>query len=97
MSEALRHLGIAAHWSGHLEAARQHLEESTRLRRETGQLAGAAANLVGLAYIDAAAGQRRDAFAHLDEADELARASQAHRVSEQVTEARAALAGPDAG
>jgi hypothetical protein len=40
MSEALRHLGIAAHAAGHLETARQRLEESTRLRRETGLLAG---------------------------------------------------------
>jgi hypothetical protein len=32
MSEVLRHLGIAAHASGDLEAARQRLEESTRLR-----------------------------------------------------------------
>src|SRR5208282_788935 len=31
MSEALRHLGIAEHAAGRLEAARAHLEESTRL------------------------------------------------------------------
>jgi hypothetical protein len=36
MSEALRHLGIAEHAAGRLEAARLHLEESTRLRREIG-------------------------------------------------------------
>jgi hypothetical protein len=33
MREALRHLGIAEHAAGRLEAARLHLEESTRLRR----------------------------------------------------------------
>ena len=36
MSQALRHLGIAAHAARRLEAARQRLEESTRLRREAG-------------------------------------------------------------
>jgi hypothetical protein len=49
MSEALRHLGIAAHAAGDLDAARQRLEESTRLRREIGLWPGVAANLVGLA------------------------------------------------
>jgi hypothetical protein len=57
MAEALRHLGIAAHASGQPDLARQRLEESTRLRRETGHPPGAAANMVGLAYI--AAGQDR--------------------------------------
>lgn len=67
MSEVLRHLGIEAHAAGRLDAARQRLEESTRLRRQTGQLPGVAANLVGLAYI-AAAQQRHDgASALLDE------------------------------
>ena len=42
-AEVLRHLGIAAHAAGQLDLARQRLEESTRLRRETGQLPGAAA------------------------------------------------------
>ena len=48
MSEALRHLGIAAHAAGDMDEARERLEESTRLRRELGQPAGIAANLVGL-------------------------------------------------
>ena len=50
MSEALRHLGIAEHAAGRLEAARLHLEESTRLRREMGAGLGVASNLVGLTY-----------------------------------------------
>lgn len=61
MSEALRHLGIAAHGTGRLEVARQRLEESTRLRREIGLLPGAAANMVELAYIAAAQHRRDDA------------------------------------
>jgi tetratricopeptide repeat protein len=87
----LRHLGIAAHRDGQLEAARQRLEESTRLRRETGHLAAAAANMVGLAYIAAAQGRSDDALALLDEADAIARASQAHRILQQIAEARAEL------
>ncbi len=91
MSEALRHLGIASHRNGQFEIARQRLEESTRLRRETGQLPAAAANMVGLAYIAAAAGRSSDALALLDEADSIAKATRAHRIARQVSEARAEL------
>ncbi len=91
MSEALRHLGIAEHGAGRLEMARQHLEESTRLRREIGLLPGAAANMVGLAYIAAAQERRDDALALLDEASAIAVASEAHRIFQQVNEARAEL------
>jgi tetratricopeptide (TPR) repeat protein len=90
-AEALRHLGIAAHAAGDLDLARQRLEESTRLRREAGQLAGAAANLVGLTYIAAAQERRDDALALLDEAGAIAEASQAQRIAQQVSEARATL------
>ncbi len=93
MSEVLRHLGIAAHAAQRLEAARQHLEESTRLRRETAQLAGAAANMVGLACNAAAQHRSDDALALLDEAGAIARAGQAHRIVQQVSEARAGLSG----
>lgn len=93
MSEALRHLGIAAHAAGHLDVARQRLEESTRLRREIGLLPGAAANLVGLAYIAAAQERHEDALALLDEANALAEASNAQRIRQQVTQARAELPG----
>jgi hypothetical protein len=91
MSEALRHLGIAAHAAGHLDTARQRLEESTRLRRETGLLPGAAANMVGLAYIAAAQERRHDALALLAEASAIAEASNAQRILQQVSDARAAL------
>ncbi len=93
MAEALRHLGIAAHAAGRLDAARQRLEESTRLRRETGLLPGAAANLVGLAYIAAAQDRRDDALALLDEASAIAEASKAHRILQQVNQARTELPG----
>jgi hypothetical protein len=91
MAEVLRHLGIEAHAAGRMDAARQRLEESTRLRREIGQLPGTAANLVGLAYIAAAQERRDDALALLDEADAIAGASNAQRILEQVSEARAAI------
>lgn len=93
MAEALRHLGIAAHRRGRLELAEQHLEESTRLRREIGQLPGAAANMVGLAYVAAARGRGDHALALLDEAGAIAQASQASRILQQVDEARTELSG----
>jgi tetratricopeptide (TPR) repeat protein len=93
MSEALRHLGIAAHAAGRMDVARQRLEESTQLRREIGLLAGAAANMVGLAYIAAAQGRHGDALALLDEAGAIAEANDARRILRQVSEARAELSG----
>jgi len=93
MSEALRHLGIAAHAAGQLDLARERLEESTRLRRELGQPAGAAANLIGLAYIAAGQGRRDDARAILAEAGDLATASGARRILRSVAEARSAIGG----
>jgi tetratricopeptide (TPR) repeat protein len=93
MSEALRHLGIAAHHRGELETARERLEESTRLRRETGNWPGAVANMVGLVYIAAAQGRETDALALLDEAEAMAQAGQADRVRQQLSDARAVVSG----
>jgi tetratricopeptide (TPR) repeat protein len=93
MSEALRHLGIAAHAAGQLDTARQRLEESTRLRRESGPRAGVAANLVGLAYIAAGQDRRDDALALLDEAGTIAETSGAGRILDQVAQARRAVSG----
>ena len=93
MAEALRHLGIAAHAAGQLDTARQRLEESTRLRRESGPRAGVAANLVGLAYIAAGQDRRDDALALLDEAGTIAETSGAGRILDQVAQARRALTG----
>lgn len=91
MSYALRHLGYADHTAGRLDAARERLEESTRLRREIGLLPGVAANMVGLAYIAAAQGRRDDALALIEEACSIADASGAQAVMRQVEEARTQL------
>jgi tetratricopeptide (TPR) repeat protein len=91
MAEALRHLGIEAHAAGRPDVARQRLEEATRLRREIGHLPGAAANLVGLAYIAAAQEHDDEALALLDEANAIAGAEQAQRILRQIDQARAEL------
>jgi tetratricopeptide (TPR) repeat protein len=87
-SEALRHLGIAAHAAGRLDEARERLEESSRLRREVGALPGVASNMIGLAYIAAAQGRRADAFGTLDEAHAIARAHGAHAIVAHIEHAR---------
>jgi tetratricopeptide (TPR) repeat protein len=91
MSEALRHLGIADHAAGRLDSAREQLEESSRLRREAGQLAGVASNMVGLAYIAAAQDRRDDAAAILGEAASIAEATGAAGIMRHIDEARANL------
>ncbi|MEU8404669.1 tetratricopeptide repeat protein [Micromonospora sp. NPDC048842] len=87
-SEALRHLGIAAHAAGRLDEARERLEESTRLRREVGALPGVASNMIGLAYIAAAQDRRADALATLDEAHIIARTHGAHAIAGHIEQAR---------
>jgi tetratricopeptide (TPR) repeat protein len=91
MSEALRHLGIAEHAAGRLDAARLHLEESTRLRREMGAWPGVASNLVGLTYIAAGQDRRDDARKLIEEARALAEASGARGLMRVIDEARAQL------
>jgi hypothetical protein len=91
MSYALRHLGIAEHTAGRLNAARARLEESVRLRREMGFLPGVAANLVGLAYIAAAEGRRDDAMTVIEEAASIAEASGARGIMRSIEQARAQL------
>lgn len=87
-SYALRHLGIAEHAAGHLETARERLEESVRLRKEIGFLPGVAANLVGLAYVAIAQDRRGEAQALLEEARAIAEACGAERITGQINEAR---------
>jgi tetratricopeptide (TPR) repeat protein len=91
MAEALRHLGIAEHAAGRLDAARLHLEESTRLRREIGAWPGVASNLVGLTYIAARQDRRDDALKLIEEARAIAEASSARGLLRQIEEARAQL------
>ncbi|HLK00719.1 MAG TPA: hypothetical protein VKU39_12530 [Streptosporangiaceae bacterium] len=91
MSEALRHLGIEAHFGGRPEVARERLEESARLRREIGQLPGVASNLIGLAYIAAAQGRTDDAAALLDECSAIAGETGAQRILRTAGQARAEL------
>lgn len=78
-------------WHGHsrrTNEARERLEESSRLRRETGQPAGVASNMVGLAYIAAAQGRREDALAVIEEALALAREHGAHAIMRHLEQAR---------
>ena len=91
MSEALRHLGIAEHAAGRLEAARLHLEESTRLRREMGAGLGVASNLVGLTYIAVGQDRRDDALKLIEEAYAIAEANGAQGLIRQIEEARTQL------
>ena len=91
MSEALRHLGIAEHAAGRLDAARLHLEESTRLRREIGAWPGVASNLVGLIYIAAGQDRREDGLALAEEARTIAETNGAPGLLRQIDEARAQL------
>ena len=93
MAEALRHLGIVAHYAGQLDTARARLEESLQLRQEIGLRLGVAANQVGLAYVTAQQGDHATAMALLDEAAATARADGAHALTRQVNEARASLSG----
>lgn len=88
LSYALRHLGIAAHASGDLDGAQRHLTESTRLREQLGFRAGAAANLVGLAYVASAQDRGEEAKALLVRAERLARDSGADAVLATVHEAQ---------
>lgn len=93
LSYALRHLGIAEHAAGRLDAARDLLTESTRLRRELGFRPGVAANLVGLAYLAAEQGQPELATQYIDEGIRLAEASDARAILAHLTHARTEITG----
>ena len=94
LSYVLRHLGFAEHMAGRLDAAREHLEESTRLRRELGFLPGVAANAIILAQFAAEQHQRDEATALLEEAAEMAEATESHGVLRWVAAARERLELP---
>jgi hypothetical protein len=80
MAEALRHLGIAEHAAGRLDA---------RLRREIGVWPGVASNMVGLIYIAAGQDRREDGLALAEEARAIAEANGAPGLLRQIDEARA--------
>ncbi|WP_061295066.1 hypothetical protein [Herbidospora cretacea] len=83
LAYTLRHLAFASKGT---PAARDLLEESTRLRRELGFLPGVAANLLGLAYLARDEGRADDAADLAAEARETAERSEAHRVVQWVAE-----------
>ncbi|MCF2533767.1 tetratricopeptide repeat protein [Yinghuangia soli] len=95
LAEALRHLGIAHHFAGRLQQARDDLTRSSELRRKAGRPAGVASNMIGLGYIAAAEGRRDDALQILAEADALARAADAHAIAARIEEARAHIRQAD--
>jgi hypothetical protein len=80
MSYSLRHLGFADLEAGRLDAAWDRFAESTRLRREAGFLSGVAANLVGMAEIATAKGERDEALRLVDEAIEVGTGCGATRI-----------------
>jgi tetratricopeptide (TPR) repeat protein len=82
VSYSLRHLGFAELEAGRLDAAWDRFAESTRLRREAGFLPGVAANLVGMAEIATAKGERDEALRLLDEAIEVGSGCGAARMVE---------------
>lgn len=91
LSYALRHLGIAAHMANEYDEARALLEESTALRRSLNFTPGVAANLVGLIYLAIAQNRTADAQALATEATNLATASGALKITEQIESARSRI------
>jgi tetratricopeptide (TPR) repeat protein len=88
LSYAVRHLGFADMAAGRLDAARERLEESVRLRREIGFMPGVAAGLLALAELAAHGDDRDQALALLDEAAAIAAETGAHGILRWVGQAR---------
>ncbi|MEU7589020.1 tetratricopeptide repeat protein [Micromonospora sp. NPDC049230] len=91
LSYVLRHLCFGEQAAGRIDAARELLTESTRLRRDLEFTPGVAANLIGLAALAADVGDREAACALLDEAAELAAGSGAQGITRWAEEARDGL------
>ncbi|MET7706870.1 tetratricopeptide repeat protein [Micromonospora sp. NPDC005413] len=91
LSYVLRHLCFGEQAAGRVDAARELLTESTRLRRKLSFTPGVAANLIGLASLAASDGDRESARELLDEAAGLAAGSGAHGVGQWIEEAREEL------
>lgn len=88
VSYAVRHLGFADMEAGRLDAARENLEESVRLRRQIGFIPGVAAGLLALAELAALGGDRDQALALLDEAASAAAEADARGVLHWISAAR---------
>src|SRR5262245_37596439 len=88
-SYAVRHLGFADLAAGNLEAGRQRLEESVRLRREIGFAPGVAAGILALAEVAGEEGDTERATALLDEAQAIAEESGAGGVLRWIEQIRA--------
>lgn len=91
MSYAIRHLAYVEQSAGRLDAARQLIWESIRLRREVGFLPGVAANLILLAEIVAGQEGKTAGLALLDEAEAAAKDCEAHGILKWVAHARTEL------
>jgi tetratricopeptide (TPR) repeat protein len=88
-SYAVRHLGFADLAAGNVEAARERLEESVRLRREIGFGPGVAAGILALAEVADEEGDTERAAALLDEAQAIAEESDATGVLRWIEHVRA--------
>jgi len=88
-SYAVRHLGFADLAAGNVEAARERLEESVRLRREIGFGPGVAAGVLALAEVADDEGDTERAAALLDEAQAIAEESGAAGVLRWIEHTRA--------
>ncbi|MGC5287025.1 hypothetical protein [Micromonospora sp. DT231] len=91
LSYVLRHLCFGGRAAGRVDAARELLTESTRLRRDLDFTPGVAANLIGMAALSTDDGDRETARALLDEAAGLAAESGARGVGTWIEEARDGL------
>jgi tetratricopeptide (TPR) repeat protein len=91
VSYAVRHLGFADASAGRLEAAREQLAESVRLRREIGFMPGVAAGVLALAELAQESGDRGQALALIDEAAAIAQECGALAVLGWTEQARASL------
>lgn len=85
---AARHLGFAFAEAGEVDAAREKLEESLRLRRELNFGPGIAAALLGLAELAHRTGDPPRARALVEEADSAAVANGADGIRRWITELR---------
>jgi tetratricopeptide (TPR) repeat protein len=91
-SYVVRHLGFYAMERDDLDTAREHFEESLRLRRELGFRPGVAAALLALAEVAAQGGDPDRARALLDEATTEAEQSGARQILHWIGVTRAEVA-----